>query len=92
MYTIENIEVLDAANVNVSFQKQLQLLVVGGTGPSLLGHDWLSQIRLNLEELHHIDQSKLILATILDKHSKVSREELGMVRDVTAKFHIDPQA
>ena len=70
-----------AANVNVSFQeqhKQLQLLVVGGSGPSLLGRDWLSQIRLNWEELHHIDQPKLTLATILDKHSKVCSKELRM--------------
>ena len=41
-YTGENIEVLDVANVNVSFQQQtqeLQLLVVTGDGPSLLGRD-----------------------------------------------------
>ena len=93
----EKIVVKGAANVNVSFQeqhKQLQLLVVGGNGPSLLGRDWLSQIRLNWEELHHIDQPKLSLAIILDKHSKVFSKvfskELGMVRGVTAKFHIDP--
>ena len=94
-YTGESIEVLGAANVNVSFQeqhKQLQLLVVGGNGPSLLGRDWLSQIRLNWEELHHIHQPKLTLAAVLDKHSKVFSEELGMVRDVTAKLHVDPQA
>jgi len=35
------------ANVAVSFQEQnhsLQLLIVAGDGPSLLGHDWLSKI------------------------------------------------
>ena len=93
-YTGENIEVLGVANVNVSFQeqhKQLQLLVVGGDGPSLLGRDWLSKIKLNWEELHHIDQTKLTLEAVLDKHSKVFREELGMVREVTAKLHVDPQ-
>ena len=61
-YTRENIEVLGAANVDVSFQEQhkkLQLLVVGGKSPSLLGRDWLSHIRLNWEELHHIVQPKL---------------------------------
>ena len=77
-YIGEHIEVLGAANVNVSFQeqhKQLQLLVVRGNGPSLLGRDWLSKIRLNWEELHHIDQSKLTLAAVLDKHSKVRYEQ-----------------
>ena len=94
-YTGENIEVLGVVNVNVSFQeqhKQLQLLVVGGDGPSLLGRDWLSKIKLNWEELHHIDQTKLTLEAVLDKHSKVFRDELGMVRGVTAKLHVDPQA
>ena len=57
---------------------------MGGKGPS--------HIRLNWEELHHINQSKLTLANVLDKHSKVFSEKLGMIRGVTAKFHIDPQA
>ena len=86
---------IGVVNVNVSFQeqhKQLRLLVVGGDGPSLLGHDWLSKIKLNWKELHHIDQTKLTLEDVLDKHSQVFREELGMVRGVTAKLHIDPQA
>ena len=72
-YTGENIEVLGAANVNVSFQeqhKQLQLLVVKGNSPSLLGRDWLSEIRLNWENLHHIVHPKLTLAAVLDKHSR----------------------
>ena len=51
--------------------KQLQLLVVGGNGPSLLDRDWLSKIRLNWEELHHIDHPKLTLAAVLEKHSRV---------------------
>ena len=94
-YNGENIEVLGAANVDISFQdqhKKLQLFVVGEKGPSLLGCDWLSHIRLNWEELHHIVQPKLTLAAVLDKHSKVFSEKLGVVRGVTAKFHIDPQA
>ena len=66
--------------------------MVGGDGPSLLGRDWLSKIKLNWEELHHIDQTKLTLEAVLDKRSKVFRDELGMVRGVTAKLHIDPQA
>ena len=66
--------------------------MVGGDGPSLLGRDWLSKIKLNWEELYHIDQTKLTLEAVLDKHSKVFREELGMVRGVTAKLHVDPLA
>lgn len=52
----------------------------------------MTQIRLNWEELHHIHQPNLTLAAVLDKHSKVFSEELGMVRGVSAKLHVDPQA
>ena len=94
-YTGENIEVLGIANVAVSFQEQnhnLQLLVVAGDGPSLLGHDWLSKIRLNWAELYHAQQPILTLQGILDKHQTVFSSTLGMVKGVTAKLHIDPQA
>ena len=65
-YTGENIEVLGVTNVNVSFQEhnpELQLLEVTGDGPSLLGHDWLSKIRLNWAELYHTQQSTLTYKT-----------------------------
>ena len=94
-YTGENIEVLGIANVAVSFQEQnhnLQLLVVAGDGPSLFGRDWLSKIRLNWAELYHTQQPTLTLQDILDKHQTVFSSTLGMVRGVTAKLHVDPQA
>ena len=94
-YTGENIEVLRVANVNVSFQEQsqeLQLLVVTGNGPSLLGRDWLNKIHLNWAELYHTQQSALTLQDLLERHQTVFSSELGMVRGVTAKLHVDPQA
>ena len=94
-YTGENIEVLGVANVDVSFQEQnhnLQLLVVAGDGPSLLGRDWLSKIRLNWAELYHTQQPTITLQDLLDKHKTVFSSTLGMVRGVTAKLHVDPQA
>ena len=66
--------------------------VVAGDGPSLLGRDWLSKIRLNWAELYHTQQSALTLQDILDKHQTVFSSELGMVREATAKLHVDPQA
>ena len=81
--------------MNVSFQEQnqeLQLLVVTGNGPSLLGCDWLNKIRLNWAELYHTQQSALTLQDILDRHQTVFSSELEMVRGVTAKPHVDSQA
>ena len=79
--------------MNVSFREQsqeLQLhLVVTGDGPSLLGCDWLSKICLKWAELYHTQQLTLTLQDILQT---VFSSELGMVRGVSAKLHVDPQA
>ena len=87
-YTGEDIKVLGVANITVYFQEQcqqLQLLVVGGNGPSLLSRDWLSKIRLNWTELHHVHQCNLTLKALLDNHKPVFCTGLGMVRGTTAK-------
>ena len=48
-YTGEELKLVGKAVVKVCFENQevLDLLVVEGSGPSLLGHDWLSKIHLN---------------------------------------------
>ena len=49
-YTGENIVVLGSLEVNVSYEDKmftLPLLVVQGSGPSLLGCNWLQQIKLD---------------------------------------------
>ena len=49
-YTKELIPIVGCCNVNVEYNgqsAQLPLLVVGGSGRTLLGRDWLSQIRLD---------------------------------------------
>ena len=53
-YTGESIRVLGQITCNVNYQNQhaeLPLVVVEGTGPSLLGRDWLSSIKLNWQEI-----------------------------------------
>ena len=47
--------------------KRLPLLVVSGKGPSLLGKDWLIEIRLKWNRVH--DES---LEQVLQEHSEVS--------------------
>ena len=54
-YTGEQIKVLGSIDVNVTYQTQkrrLPLLVVPGDGPSLLGRDWLRQIKVEWSDLH----------------------------------------
>ena len=49
-YTGEEIKVVGQTTIEVSHKdqaKKLGLLVIAGTGPSLLGHNWLSQLQLD---------------------------------------------
>ena len=54
-YTGEVLTILGEITVTVCYKDQqsdLNLLVVAGNGPSLLGRDWLSQIKLDWKQLH----------------------------------------
>ena len=67
----------------------MQLLVVKGSGPSLLGRDWLLKIKLNWNNLtvNHIHSVNLQLNDIVTRHSKIFKDER-----TTAKIHVDPQS
>ena len=55
----ESIPVVGSREVNINYQGQmarLPLLIVAGTGPTLMGRDWLSQIRVNWQKIHHAGQ------------------------------------
>ena len=68
--------------------KSLSLIVVGGEGPSLLGRDWLTGLKLDWRELYFIHQS-FSLQEILKNHAPVFKEELGEARGITAKLHVN---
>ena len=66
--------------------------MVEGSGPSLLGRDWLSKIQLNWKEIHKIHTKQASLEEILTDHSSLFKDELGTIKGTTAKLHIDPDA
>ena len=94
-YTGESIKIIGAIDVEVVYNdqhKQLNLLVVEGEGPSLLGRDWLSQIKLDWSRLNHVQTtSKSACQEILDKHQLLFKNELGTVKGTTTKIHVDPK-
>ena len=67
-------------------QHQLNLLVVAGEGPSLLGRDWLSVLRLDWSTIFHVEDSEVLL----EKYSDLFTEELGTLRGTTASISVDP--
>ena len=73
-YTSEMMKVVGEITVNVNYQDQeveLDLAVVEGAGPALLGRNWLSDLVLNGVDL------------LINKYSKVFSNTLGTM---TPKF------
>ena len=99
-YTGEELEVLGTLQVEITYgeqQKTLPLLVVAGAGPSLFGRDWLLEIcldwqHLGLYRLQAAPPTTVDLQSVLQRHEAVFRDELGLVKGVTAKLHIEPMA
>ena len=87
-YTGEMITPVGQANVNVKYEGQVKVLTVivtPGSGPSLLGWNWLHHIRLNWKqicnELRLSEENESVeLKTILDKYATVFKEELGTMK------------
>ena len=81
---------LGSIEIEVMYKDQskcLPLLVVGGNGPSLLGRNWLAELRLEWQELYLLNYADS-LQTILDCHKAVFSSELGEAKGVTAKLHV----
>ena len=58
----------------------------------LLGRDWLSHIRLDWSTLNRIQSTATSACQeILDQHNALFKDELGTIKDTTAKFNINPQ-
>ena len=95
-YTGEALKILGSTTVAVKYQGQtakLPLLIIKGAGPSLLGKDWLSSIRLPWQHLlHKIQTDSTDLQHLLKKHASVFKAELGSAKGFTAKIHVEEKA
>ena len=83
---------MGVATVTVSHNNQskvLELLVATGTGPSLIGRDWLHELKLDWATIHSV-QTEGKVQSLLQKYSVVFSEETGKLKGVEAKIAIDP--
>uniref|UniRef100_A0A8C6WZ84 ribonuclease H n=1 Tax=Neogobius melanostomus TaxID=47308 RepID=A0A8C6WZ84_9GOBI len=90
-YTGQPIPHLGVLQVNMVVGGQRaegRLVVAKGSGPSLLGRDWLRKIKLNWHEVKYTHTTE----DILQRYSDVFRNELGTLKGVTVKLHVDPSA
>ena len=71
----------------------MQERLVEGSGPNLLGRDWLQKLNLNWKQICQLrEEVHTELRGILDKHAAVFRDELGKLEGMEAKIVVDPQA
>ena len=90
-YTGESLDVLGSIVVDVEYEGQresLQLHIVAGAEPTLLGRDWLHKLKLNWPAICHLSSSPT-LESVLDMRNTVF-EELGCVQGMSAKIHVEP--
>ena len=88
-YTGESLPVFGSINVEVKYEKRkmsLSLLVAGLDGPSLLGRDWLSDLRLDWYSILKIQTNSL--DQLLQKYSDVFEEGLGTLKNFKAKLYV----
>ena len=93
-YTGEPIRVCGTTQVQVKHKEQtatLPLVITEGNGPTLLGRNWLEALRLDWRTIFHIG-TNLTLQKVLNRHPDAFKEELGELRGVTAKIHVNPDA
>ena len=93
-YTGEEINVLGSVSVTARSETStctLPLLVVEGVGPSLIGQNWLTEIRLDWRAVHAISLSHS-LEGILEQNKEIFQQGLGKIKGIEANLHVDTQA
>ena len=75
-----------------SYVRKHILYVVKGSGPSLFGHNWLMDIRLDWQNMGvtNIESKPLALNDVHDKYDVVFKKELGTLKDFKAKLTVKP--
>ena len=61
-----------------------------GSGPSLIGRDWLSQLQLDWQAIHRLQERPL--SEVQEKHKAVFEEGLGTLKGFEAELQVDPKA
>ena len=73
--------------------KNLPVVVVPGTGPSLVGRNWIKKLGLQWRpesQIHHVREETL--EEVLGEYEEVFKEELGKCKGPPAKLYVDKEA
>ncbi len=93
-YSGDRIAVLGQIEVEASYEGQLrrlQLVVAKGNKASLLGRDWMKQLKLNWQKIFTVVNKapKMTVDEILDQHPSVFNGQ-GLMRDFKADIKLKP--
>ena len=99
-YTGEQIPVKGTLLVDVKYDwqhhKNLKLLVVSGSGPCLMGCDWLRVVRLDWRKIGKVfattTGTESRVAKLQEQYQEVFSEDLGTITPFTAKLSVTPGA
>ena len=86
-YTRESIEVMSTFTATVQYEDvtaELQLVVVVGTGPSLMGRDWLQSIQFDWEILHHTGTANP--QAQLGMIPNIAKDDFGLEEEPSARI------
>ena len=89
-YSKEPLSVVGSLDANVEHNDQAAQLTLKGDGPTLLGRDWLSIIRVDWPRIHYTPTSEL--QALLDQHRDVFQEGLGTFKGRKARIEVEPEA
>ncbi|XP_039518223.1 uncharacterized protein K02A2.6-like [Pimephales promelas] len=92
-YTGEPVTIKGVMDVEVELNGQsatLPLYVVKGKYPALLGRQWMEKIKLDWLTVRMVSRENTELRGVLEKHTDVFKDELGTMKDITAKLDIKP--
>ena len=95
-YTNEVMKVVGELPVKVQYGEQtetLTLIVVSGSGPSLLGRDWLQKLCLDWQKMcHQISSLSSEVSSLCTKYANLFKDELGTVSSHKATLQVNPEA
>ena len=70
-------------------RKKLVLIVTKGQGPSLLGRNWLAELKIDWKNTYRV-QGTDPLTAVLEVHKALFHKELGTINGITATLQVDP--
>ena len=90
-YSGEQMKVAGKLEVRVKYGELFTLYVVEGAGPTLVGRDWLRQIRYSIGLLSK-QQGQGRLEDLLELYSAVFQEEVGVMNTFEAHLQLKPES